>query len=80
MAEVGKFICFTISDTGLGINLPNSEFFRIFGLYKRMHSHTEGKGLGLYMVKTQLDVLEGKIEVESEPNKGSLFRVYFPKN
>jgi signal transduction histidine kinase len=37
----------------------------------------EGKGLGLYLVKTQITALGGKIEVESEPDKGTVFNVYF---
>ena len=40
----------------------------------------EGKGLGLYLVKTQIIALGGKIEVESEPDKGTTFNVYFKKD
>jgi signal transduction histidine kinase len=37
----------------------------------------EGKGLGLYLVKTQITALGGKIDVESELDKGTIFKVYF---
>lgn len=37
----------------------------------------EGKGLGLYLVKTQILALGGKIDVESEIDKGTTFNVYF---
>jgi signal transduction histidine kinase len=37
----------------------------------------EGKGLGLYLVKTQITAMGGRIEIDSEVGKGSTFRVYF---
>ena len=49
----------------------------MFTLYKRFHTHMEGKGLGLYLVKTQITALGGKIDVESELDKGTIFKVYF---
>jgi signal transduction histidine kinase len=39
----------------------------------------EGKGLALYLVKTQIEALGGKIDVQSEPNKGTTFFVYFKR-
>jgi signal transduction histidine kinase len=66
-----------ISDNGLGIDLK-TEQQNLFKLYKRFHHHVPGKGLGLYLVKSQVEIMGGKIEVESEPNKGTLFRITFP--
>jgi signal transduction histidine kinase len=67
-------LCF--SDNGLGIDLvKNAE--QIFGLYKRFHRNTEGKGMGLFMVKTQVENLNGKISVKSEVNKGAEFIIEF---
>ncbi len=65
-----------VSDNGLGMSM---EQFRgnIFGLYKRFHTHTEGKGLGLYLVKLQVESMGGSIEVNSQLNKGSTFTVKF---
>lgn len=63
-------------DNGLGIDLENNSE-HVFGLYKRFHSHTEGKGMGLYMVKTQVETLGGKISVKSEVNKGTEFKIEF---
>jgi signal transduction histidine kinase len=71
-----EFVCLTVSDNGLGINLDKYRQ-NMFTLYKRFHTHMEGKGLGLYLVKTQITALGGKIEVESEPDKGTTFKVYF---
>ncbi|MBD0255258.1 MAG: PAS domain S-box protein [Cytophagales bacterium] len=71
------YVVVSVADNGLGIDLPRHGS-RLFGLYKRFHAHTEGKGLGLYLVKTQAEALGGKVEVESTPGEGSTFRVYLP--
>ncbi|WMN07823.1 ATP-binding protein [Marivirga arenosa] len=63
-----------IEDNGLGIDLENN-IDKVFGLYKRFHFHVEGKGLGLYLVKTQIDALGGKIEVESKIGRGTKFTI-----
>ncbi|MGQ7946618.1 PAS domain S-box protein [Flavobacterium sp. WC2509] len=64
------------TDNGLGIDLEkNSE--KVFGLYKRFHLHIEGKGMGLYMVKTQVETLGGKIAIKSKINKGTQFKIKF---
>ncbi len=70
--------CITIQDNGLGIDL-NRFKQNIFGLYKRFHLHVEGKGMGLYLVKTQVEAMGGKIEVTSEPGKGTTFLIYLKK-
>ncbi|SRX54719.1 PAS domain S-box protein [Aequorivita sp. CIP111184] len=63
-------------DNGSGIDMERKGD-QIFGLYKRFHSDTEGKGMGLYMVKTQVETLGGKISVNSEVNKGTVFTIEF---
>lgn len=68
-----------VTDNGLGIDL-NKHHTDLFKLYKRFHSHTPGKGLGLYIVKQQLDKLNGRIEVESVPDQGTTFRIFHQKN
>lgn len=65
-----------IRDNGLGIDLKNQEK-DVFKLYKRFHSHVAGKGLGLYLVKIQVEALGGKISLESEPGKGTVFKLVF---
>lgn len=65
-----------ITDNGLGIDLEKHGN-KLFGLYKKFHTHIEGKGMGLYMVKTQVEILGGSISVESKLNKGSVFTVLF---
>ena len=65
----------SVIDNGLGIDLKNGTD-TIFGLYKRMHDHVEGKGLGLYLVKTQVGTLGGWVEVASQEDEGSVFTVF----
>jgi PAS domain S-box-containing protein len=69
-------ITIVVKDNGLGIDLPKRHD-EVFGLYKRFHAHVEGKGIGLYMVKKQVESLQGSITVESEVNKGTEFRIQF---
>lgn len=52
----------------------------VFGLYKKFNTTVEGKGIGLFMVKTQVEVMGGKIEVNSELNQGTEFIITFPSN
>jgi signal transduction histidine kinase len=71
----------SVSDNGLGIDLKNHKD-NLFKLYKRFHYHTEGKGLGLYLVKLQAESLGGHVEVNSELNRQTTFTVYLgqPEN
>lgn len=71
----GGYVCLIIQDNGLGIDL-SAHGDKIFTLYNRFHSHVEGKGLGLYLVKTQVTALGGRIEVESEVDNGITFYIY----
>jgi PAS domain S-box-containing protein len=71
----GIEIIFT--DNGIGMNLQKRSN-QIFGLYQRFHTHIEGKGMGLFMVKTQTEALGGRITLESEENIGTTFKIEFP--
>jgi PAS domain S-box-containing protein len=73
--ENGKIIL-TFKDNGLGIDMK-TKGSQLFGLYRRFHSHVEGKGMGLFMVKTQVEAIGGQISVRSEPNKGTQFTIVF---
>ena len=78
-SETDEFIQLSVKDNGSGIDLKKNKD-RIFGLYKRFHNNSiPGKGIGLNLVKTQAEALNGRVEVESSPNRGSLFKVYLPK-
>ncbi|WP_426670426.1 ATP-binding protein [Mucilaginibacter sp. McL0603] len=64
-------------DNGRGIDLA-SKRNEVFGLYKRFHLDIEGKGIGLFMVKTQVKTLGGGISVESLPGVGASFLIELP--
>jgi hypothetical protein len=66
-----------VTDNGLGIDL-DKQGKDIFKLYKRFHIHVPGKGLGLYLVRTQMEINGGRVEVESQPGQGTTFRLIFP--
>ena len=66
----------SVSDNGLGMDLNNVRP-HLFKLFKRFHTHTEGKGIGLYMIKHMIEEMEGHIEVESTVDVGTTFRIYF---
>jgi PAS domain S-box-containing protein len=70
----GENIYISISDNGMGIDLEKHGA-KLFGLYKKFHQHIEGKGMGLYMVKTQVEILGGTIEVKSTLNVGTCFTI-----
>jgi PAS domain S-box-containing protein len=76
--QMQAYICLEVTDNGIGIDLKKYGH-KIFELYSRAHIHIEGKGLGLFLVKKEIETLGGKIEVESIVNQGTTFRVYFPE-
>ena len=69
------FTILEITDNGLGMTPEQCQ--SVFGLYKRFHSHTEGKGIGLYLVKLQIESLGGTVNVHSELNVGTTFTIKF---
>ncbi len=77
--EIGNVV-FEVIDNGMGIDLSETRLNEIFNLYKRLHQHIPGKGLGLYLVKTQVEALNGKIEVKTTLGEGTTFKVSIPKN
>jgi signal transduction histidine kinase len=77
-SEDSEYYIVEVQDNGLGIDL-NRNRDNLFKLYKRFHFHTEGKGLGLYLVKLQVEALGGYITVDSEINRYTKFTVYLKK-
>lgn len=72
----GNQIVLIFNDNGIGIDLVRNKD-RIFGLYQRFHDHPDSKGLGLYLVKSQVETMGGTIKVESEVDKGTTFTITF---
>lgn len=73
----GKYTSITVADNGKGIDLTRHGE-NLFGLYKRFDSTVEGSGLGLFMVKSQVEELGGTINVESKPGTGTTFIIEIP--
>jgi len=79
-AGAGEMVEFKVADTGIG--MAKEEIPIIFEVFRQRDSsekrpHT-GIGLGLYVAKKFTEMLGGKIDVESEPGKGSVFTVAIP--
>ncbi len=72
----GDRIIFSIKDNGLGIDLEKNGA-KLFMLGKVFHQHRDAKGFGLFITKTQVEAMKGKIRVESEPGKGTTFIIEF---
>lgn len=73
---VGEEIVLRFEDNGVGIDLERNGD-KLFGLYQRFHNYPDSKGLGLYLVKSQVLGMGGSISVESELGKGSCFILAF---
>lgn len=65
-----------VKDNGSGMDLESVRP-HLFQLYKRFHTGSDGKGIGLYLVKMQMNAIGGEIEVDSEPEQGTTFTLHF---
>ncbi len=72
------YVCLEIRDNGLGIDM-NKYGDKLFGIYQRFHNVANSKGLGLYIVKTQVEMMGGYIDVKSKVNQGTTFKIYLLK-
>ena len=66
-----------VHDNGLGIEPAYQP--RLFTMFQRFHTHVEGSGIGLYMVKRMVENAGGRIEVYSQPGAGTTFFVHLPQ-
>lgn len=76
--ENGRLVI-SVRDNGLGIDMDKHKD-HLFGLYKRFHEQSDGRGLGLYMTRTQIESLGGDITLKSKPGLGSTFTISLPMN
>ena len=72
----GERVGLRVSDNGQGIDLERYGS-KLFGLHKTFHEHKDARGVGLFLVKTQVDAMGGSIRAESEPGKGTTFIIQF---
>jgi PAS domain S-box-containing protein len=74
--QIDNTAVITFKDNGIGIDLERNRD-KVFGLYQRFHNYPDSKGLGLYLVKSQVETMGGTINIDSEVNKGTTFTITF---
>ncbi len=74
--KTDKTIVLTFTDNGIGIDLERHQS-KIFGLYQRFHDRPNSKGLGLYLIKSQMESLGGSIDIHSMVDVGTTFTLRF---
>jgi PAS domain S-box-containing protein len=74
--QIDRRAILTFKDNGIGIDLERNRD-KVFGLYQRFHNYPDSKGLGLYLVKSQVETMGGTISIDSEVNKGTTFTITF---
>lgn len=73
-AHRDSYVVLSIADNGLGI--PEALQSKLFGMFQRLHTHVEGTGVGLHIVKRMVENSGGHIKVTSEENRGTKFEVF----
>lgn len=79
IADHPDHVAIKVRDNGRGMKLTPENRKKIFDMYGRLSGKTNGKGLGLYLVKNQLEALNGEIDVQSKPDKGTVFEIKMAK-
>ena len=74
--QIEDYCVLKIEDNGIGIDLDKHRN-SIFGLFKTFNGNSDSVGLGLFMTKNQVELMQGKIEIESTLGKGTIFKIYF---
>jgi PAS domain S-box-containing protein len=72
-------IILEIKDNGVGINLQRYGH-QVFKLRKTFHHHPESRGIGLFMIKNQIEAMGGEITISSKENEGTSFFINFNKH
>lgn len=78
---LNDMVILEFKDNGLGIDLKRNKS-QLFKLHQTFHEHPDSRGVGLFITRNQVEAIGGQIEVESEVNVGTTFRVFLqkPKN
>ncbi|WP_396169848.1 PAS domain S-box protein [Flavobacterium sp.] len=74
--QLGDNVVLIFKDNGIGIDLERNKD-KVFGLYQRFHDYPDSKGLGLYLVKSQVETMGGSISIESKVDVGTTFSLTF---
>lgn len=73
---IAEAVILRVIDNGLGIDMKQHGE-DLFGLRKTFHEHKDAKGVGLFLTKTQIETMGGKIWMESEVGKGTTVLIQF---
>jgi PAS domain S-box-containing protein len=73
---VGNYVELRVSDNGQGIDLERFGD-KLFGLHKTFHVHQEARGVGLFLIKTQIEAMGGSITAQSKVDEGTTFIIKF---
>jgi PAS domain S-box-containing protein len=68
-----------VADNGIGIDMSRHGR-KLFGLKQRFHQAEGCRGVGLFMIKAQIEAMKGSITVSSRVDEGTIFTVYLPNN
>ena len=71
-----EYLILKIEDNGIGIDLAKHGS-KLFGMYKTFHGNEDARGIGLFITKNQVLTMGGKIEVESQVDEGTTFKIFF---
>lgn len=77
--DYGDYLELKLIDNGIGI--PPEHHEKIFNVFQRLHSEAAypGTGIGLAIVKKAVELLKGRVWVESIPDRGTTFAIKLPK-
>lgn len=80
--KINNIDCFVVSVEDSGIGIPEEKASVIYQAFRQVSEGYnrlfEGMGLGLYITKRYVDLLEGNIEMKSQPGQGTRFTIYIP--
>lgn len=71
----GEEIVLEFRDEGIGIDLSLYRN-KLYGIFQRFHTHTEGMGIGLHMIHSIVKTYNGRILIKSKVNQGTTFKIY----
>jgi PAS domain S-box-containing protein len=77
--ELPDYHVLIFNDNGIGIDLERHGE-RLFGMFNTFNGNQDAKGMGLFIIKTQVEALKGYVEAESKLGEGTTFKIFFPKN
>jgi len=78
VSESNTFHIITITDNGLGIDMAAATG-KLFQLYQRFNTTHPGQGIGLFLVKSQMEAMSGRVEMDSMLGQGTTFTLWFAK-